>query len=988
MRPKKNISFNDLGLTTPLPNILVKSREQQHAEKLESKRQKKLLVKEATSCVSSSRADVEKHKNFILTELQNEKEEKEKRKKQLNIEHLKARNERETKEKERVALSIEAQQKYFTEVVEKQKEDNAKLKQIQRLLEKVQEKSFKQALANVHIPVFRSKSIEEQREGLPVLREEQPIVEAINSASRTCVLVCGETGSGKTTQIPQFLWEAGYGHAESSSFGREGCILVTEPRRVAAVSMARRVAEELNQPFGKEVCYHVRYDNNLSDTCKLKFATEGIILKEIQSDFLLTKYSAIVVDEAHERSISCDILVGLLSRIVPLRNDLFREELDASGGDARKTKIKPLRLVIMSATMRVQDFRDNRVLFRITPPLINVEARRFPVTNHFARKTNLKDYVQQSFEKVCQIHKKLPPGGVLVFLCTQHEIEDLCARLREHYSKTKIEYNEHTYNKHALLRGSSDGSRKLLEDDNASSSMSVEGSDIGNNAADEKVQDEYGLCNDEYALDGDESADDALPDEIRESMIGKNKFKRPREADTMVNLESEKEDEANGEFNTLHVLPLYALLDMKRQHEVFKAPPPGRRLCVVATNVAETSITIPNIKYVVDAGRSKSKVIDEETKASCFRIEWVSQASAEQRSGRAGRVGPGHCYRLYSTAVYTNLMAKYSTPEILRTPLDSVVLLMKHIGIDHVGAFAFPSPPRLDDLKGALSHLALLEALDASNGYRITPLGRRLIAYPIPPRFARAVVEAQTMQFPKKLLEMVLSIVAVCATTTHIFTGEGNQIKASKKDEADPRRERIRSLLNHGSDLITYLNAFHVYLQNPRNCHTYCLVQKSMHESKMLFRQLCNLTEENGVTGDDLVDSLDTNETWYSENVAEYSTERVQITKEDEIALRRVFIPGLLDQVARRATVHECRSMNVEYNDRKTSSTPYLVTSTRAIVYINPTSSVSRTYPAPEYVTYTALQKVVRTERKEAQACMLGVTIVTKEWLDLHGYSE
>ncbi|CCW68171.1 unnamed protein product [Phytomonas sp. Hart1] len=987
MQRKKSISFNDLGLTTPLPITLAKSREQRHLEKLEGKKQKKLLVKEATACVSSLRTDVEKHKAFISTEFKNEKDEKEKRKKKLQAEHIKARNERETK-KERDALSIEAQHKYISEIMEMQREDNTRMRQVQLLLEKAQEKSIKEAIANVHIPVIRSKIIEEQRARLPVLREEQPIIEAINNATRTCVLICGETGSGKTTQIPQFLWETGYGHAESQAFGREGCILVTEPRRVAAVSMAQRVAEELNQPFGQEVCYHVRYNNNLSDTCRLKFATEGIVLKEIQSDFLLTQYSVIVVDEAHERSISCDILVGLLSRIVPLRNDLFHEELEANGRDASKTKIKPLRLVIMSATMRVQDFRDNRVLFPIVPPLINVEARLFPVTNHFARKTILIDYVQQSFEKVCQIHKKLPPGGILVFLCTQHEIEDLCACLREHYAKTKVEYNEHTYNKHAFLRGTSGGFPKMLEQDDASSSASVDGTIPDGDVTNEKTQDEYGLFIDEYALDEDESTGGDTPGGISEATMSENKFKRPRKAGTTSNFKIEEEDEPNGKFDTLHVLPLYALLDLKKQHEVFKAPPPGKRLCVVATNVAETSITIPNIKYVVDAGRAKTKVIDEETKASCFSIEWISQASAEQRSGRAGRVGPGHCYRLYSTAVYSNLMAKYGTPEILRTPLDSVVLLMKHIGIDHVGAFAFPSPPRLDDLKGALSHLTLLEALDGSNGYRITPLGRKLIAYPIPPRFARAVVEAQSMQLSQKLLGMVLLIVAVCATTTHIFTGEGNQIKASKKDEGDPRRERIRSLLNHGSDLLTYLNAFHVYMQNPKNCHTYCLVDKSMHESKMLFRQLRNLVEENSTAEGDLMDSLDTNETWYIGNTAGCTTERVQITKDDEIALRQVFIPGLLDQVARRATVHECRSMNVEYTDRKTSATPYLVTSTHSIVYINPTSSVSRTYPAPEYVTYTALQKVVRSETKKAQACMLGVTVVTKEWLNLYDYSE
>ncbi|EPY35415.1 ATP-dependent RNA helicase DHX37/DHR1 [Angomonas deanei] len=517
---------------------------------------------------------------------------------------------------------------------------------------------------NVHVNINRTAAILEQRADLPVLREEQPIVEAILAAERSCVLICGETGSGKTTQVPQFLWESGYGHEEGAAFGREGCIAVTEPRRVAAVSMAQRVAEELNVTFGEEVGFHVRYENNISDRCKLKFATEGIILKEIQNDFLLRKYSVIVVDEAHERSVSCDLLIGLLSRIVPLRNDLFKEELRKCGGDTKLTKIKPFRLVIMSATMRVMDFRDNTKLFPITPTLINVEARRFPVTNHFSRKTVVHNYVDEAFRMVRQLHKKLPPGGVLVFLCTQHEIEDFCTRLRNHYSETRIEYYEDGYSKHSLVKKDRGGEHRSSDDDD-----------------DDGEKDEFGLKEDDYFL-------------------GEEDHKRPR--DDTEEEANEKEDEINGELNSMHVLPLYALLDTRKQKEVFNPPPKGKRLCVVSTNVAETSITIPNIRYVVDCGRVKNKTMDKLTQASCYKIEWTSQASAEQRSGRAGRVGPGHCYRLYSTAVYSNVMSPHSVPEILRTPLESVVLLMKHIGIEQVGGFPFPSPPMEEDIKKCL----------------------------------------------------------------------------------------------------------------------------------------------------------------------------------------------------------------------------------------------------------------------------------------------
>lgn len=966
----------------------MKSREQRKKEEIELRKEKKQRTKEAIDHVASSKPTVEKHRHFMEEEKEKDRLEKLQRKRELHTEHIRARNDREESAKRKTAESIVVQKEVIQMMTAEHERETARAKEIQRLIEKEQAELAKTAPRNVHISIHRTDAINEQRAGLPVLREEQPIVEAITTASRSCVLICGETGSGKTTQVPQFLWEAGFGHPEGGVFGREGCILVTEPRRVAAVSMARRVAEELNVGFGEEVCYHVRYDNNLSDSFKLKFATEGIVLKEVQSDFLLKRYSVIVIDEAHERSISCDLLIGLLSRIVPLRNDLFKEELAANNGDITKTKVKPLKLVIMSATMRVTDFKDNRTLFPITPQLINVEARRFPVTNHFARKTELKEYVDEAFHKVRQIHKKLPPGGILVFLCTQQEIEDLCARLRQHYARTKIEYYDSSYSKHKLLTGKDEEeTRGSSVDSDASPRAGAEAAAEKEEETEEK--DEYGLQTKDYALDDDEGGKEAALADVAEGW-GRGDGKRDRTGKREDDQHTETEGEVNGEYDTLHVLPLYALLDFYKQQEVFKPPPPGTRLCVVATNVAETSITIPNVKYVIDAGRVKTKVLDSETQASCYRIEWTSQASAEQRSGRAGRVGPGHCYRLYSTAVYSNLMPKHSLPEILRTPLDAVVLLMKHVGIEHVGAFPFPSPPREEDLKKALRHLVVIGALDATAGYRITELGRQLVSFPVPPRFARAIAEAHRRGCSPRLVDYVLGVVAVSSTTTTVFTGEGNQIKASKQDEqADPRREGIRSLVNAGSDLMTYLNAFLVYNREPRACREYCLVQKSLYEAKMLFHQLRSLSRQHRGGADDVVDSLDANETWIvgDDRVNGGEDGRV-VSRADEIPLRQLFIPGLLDQVARRATVHECRSLGAEYNDKKTSRTPYLITSTRTIAFIHPTSTVSRTFPPPEYVTFAFLQRVVRSESKQPQTAMLGVTVVTKEWLNQYDFDE
>ncbi|AIO00544.1 ATP-dependent RNA helicase, putative [Leishmania panamensis] len=1023
MPKKAAISFADLGLGAPLPRVLAKSRDERRKEQRIEKKERKDRTREAMAEVATARDIVAQHKRFVEAEAAQARKLKEMHKRELRVEHLKARSKREESERQRTTQLRVRQEEIITELKAKRREEEAEIQRVRALLERDTAERAKVAPINVHIDIHRTDEVKQQRAGLPVLREEQPIMEAINETRRTCVLVCGETGSGKTTQIPQFLWEAGYGHPESHTFGREGRILVTEPRRVAAVSMARRVAEELNAPFGEEVCYHVRYDNNLSDKCKLKFATEGIVLKEIQSDFLLRKYSVIVIDEAHERSISCDILIGLLSRIVPLRNDLFEEELRKHHGDVDKTSIKPLKLVIMSATMRVTDFKDNRMLFPIVPPLINVEARRYPVTNHFARRTELKEYVNQAFEKVRQMHKKLPPGGILVFLCTQQEIEDLCDRLRRHYATTKIEYCDNAYSKHRLLTGRSQEETAAASSDNDDDDAATAGE------AEEK--DEYGLHTADYALDDEDmtSGNSEEVETVREGRLRRppqprdGKGKRTRgeagaqlagrdpwgrsgedrgaAAEGVTTFPGEEEEEVNGEYDTLHVLPLYALLDFQKQQEVFKPPLKGTRLCVVATNVAETSITIPNIKYVVDAGRAKSKVIDEETKASCFRIEWTSQASAEQRSGRAGRVGPGHCYRLYSTAVYANLMARHGDPEVLRTPLDSVVLLMKHIGVKNVGGFPFPSPPRESDLKAALQHLSVIGALDAAHNYNITELGRHLVAYPVPPRFARALFEVLKQQKAQsaEVQDMVAAIVAVATTTANVFTGEGNQLKAKKLDERadtpmDPRQAHIRSLVSPGSDLVTYLNAFYAYRSDPwRSCGMFCLVSKSMHDANLLYTQLRSHMRQHCRSQDELVDTLDESEATILEKDEQKLGSRhsgvCPLPRETELLLRQVFIPGLMDQVARRATVHECRSLGVVYNDKRATTTPYLVLGVnRTIAYIHPTSAVARTFPPPEYVIFGFLQKVHRSDTKETQAMMMGVTVVMPEWLRAYGFEE
>jgi ATP-dependent RNA helicase DHX37/DHR1 len=274
----------------------------------------------------------------------------------------------------------------------------------------------------------------------------------------------------------------------------------------------------------------------------------------------------------------------------------------------------------MSATLRVTDFIANPHLFPEPPPVINIDARQYPVTVHFSKKTNLHDYVTEAFRKVSKIHQRLPPGGILVFLTGQGEIRNLVKRLRDQF----------TLSSQSTPGNGNDWAPPVKV---SAKSMDVELEDVDV----EPAADDEGLINSSE----DEDSSDLSDFETEDAEVA-----------------------ASAE--PLYVLPLFSLLPVTEQLKIFQPPPDGFRLCVVATNVAETSLTIPGIKYVVDCGRVKERVYDKRTGVESFQVRWVSKASAGQRSGRAGRIGPGHCYRLYSSAVFERDFSTFAEPEILK----------------------------------------------------------------------------------------------------------------------------------------------------------------------------------------------------------------------------------------------------------------------------------------------------------------------------------
>ncbi|EPE02283.1 deah-box rna helicase [Ophiostoma piceae UAMH 11346] len=606
-----------------------------------------------------------------------------------------------------------------------------------------------------HVDVQRPAEIEETRVNLPVVAEEQQIIEAIHE--HDVVVISGGTGSGKTTQVPQFLYEAGFGNRNSENPGMIG---VTQPRRVAAVSMARRVAEELGPEHGRAVAYQIRYESNVSSETAIKFMTDGVLLREVSQDIVLSKYSVIIIDEAHERSINTDVLIGVASRVNTMRKEVNRmreEELEGSSTVTTYTPMKPLKIIVMSATLQVTEFTQNPKLFLEPPRVIDIEGRQYPVTVHFAQKTR-HDYVEEAFRKIVRGHRKLPPGGFLVFLTGEDEIQRLAKRLRLEINgvhsaagpKVRLPTNEVPYEAEDIEFGGG------LEDEQGGDAAFLEG------------EEDIDPDNDDFDEEDDET--EFVPDE------GETVGSGPQ---------------------GVHVLPLFSKLPTKEQQRVFQPAPENMRQVILATNVAETSLTIPGIRYVFDCGRAKARTFNRQTGVQSFEIDWVSKASSNQRSGRAGRTGPGHCYRLYSSAVYEENFAEFADPEILRMPIEGVVLQLKALGTPHIDVFPFPTPPdreRLIKAEGVLTYLSALHPRkDTKSGPVISEFGRLMSVFPLSPRFAKILMVGH----PADCIHYVIALVAAMSTE-EIFVRPNNAFpppsatSAEVADNSDDEDDRGR----------------------------------------------------------------------------------------------------------------------------------------------------------------------------------------------------
>ncbi|XP_065064224.1 probable ATP-dependent RNA helicase DHX35 [Rhopilema esculentum] len=633
-----------------------------------------------------------------------------------------------------------------------------------------------------------SLSIQKQRQELPVFKYRNHILYLIEKF-QTVVLV-GETGSGKTTQVPQYLHEAGW--------TKDGKIVgVTQPRRVAATKVTERVAEEMGVFVGEDVGYAIRFDNCTDpDRTRIKFMTDGYLLREMMSDPLLSKYSVIILDEAHERTLYTDIISGLLKKIMKKREDL--------------------RLIVSSATLDAQEFHNffnfnhsKHDSSKDSSVIMTVEGRMFPV-DIFYIQSPVPDYLKATVETVLSIHKDEPVGDVLAFLTGQDEVEHVVSQLRDEAANVKL------------------GNMKLM------------------------------------------------------------------------------------------VLPMYGGLPIAEQLKVFQRTPHNTRKVVVATNIAEASITINGIVYVVDSGFVKLKAYNATSGIESLVVVPLSKASAEQRAGRAGRVRAGKAYRLYTEDSYLDL-EKRTCPEMQRSDLAPVIIQLKSLGISNVLRFPFLSRPPAQCMVRGLELLYALGAVNES-GDLTDPLGLRMAELPVGPMFAKMLLNSGEFGCSEEALQ-----IAAMLQLENIFI-----IPHNKRKAADHAKLKFSV---HEGDHLTLLNVYRAFVKYNKN-------SKWCHENFLNFKALSHAVRIKGQ-----LEAI----------MKRYKVPVVSCEGDDE-KIRKCILSGFFANVAKYHPAGEYRTVRDDHS-----------------LHLHPQSVLSTETP-PQWVVFN---QVLLTGKEY----MRDVTVIDPDWL-------
>ncbi|KAB5586205.1 P-loop containing nucleoside triphosphate hydrolase protein [Coniochaeta sp. 2T2.1] len=632
------------------------------------------------------------------------------------------------------------------------------------------------------------------RRDLPVAKQREDFLKLYH---KTQIMVfVGETGSGKTTQIPQYVLFDELPHLNRK------LIACTQPRRVAAMSVAQRVADELDVKLGEEVGYSIRFENKTGPKTMLKYMTDGQLLRESMHDHDMSRYSCIILDEAHERTLATDILMALLKQISERRSDL--------------------KIIIMSATLDAQKFQK----YFNNAPLLAVPGRTHPVEIFYTPEAE-RDYVEAAVRTVLQIHATEPEGDILLFLTGEEEIEDACRRI---------------------------------------------------------------------GLEVDEM--------IRESDAG-----------PMV------------------VYPLYGTLPPQQQQRIFdKAPEPLRkggrpgRKCIVSTNIAETSLTIDGIVYVVDPGFSKQKIYNPRSRVESLLVSPISKASAQQRAGRAGRTRPGKCFRLYTEKAFKKELIEQTYPEILRSNLSNTVLELKKLGVEDLVHFDLMDPPAPETMMRALEELNYLACLDDEG--ELTTLGGLASEFPLDPSLAVMLITSPEFYCSNE----ILSITSLLSVPQIWIRPNSNRKRAD---------EMKRQFAHPDGDHLTLLNAYHAFKgaensgQDPKKwCHEHFLSYRHLQSADNVRKQLLNIMESHGL---ELMSTPFNDKNYY-------------------VNIRRALLAGFFMQVAMRES---------------TNSKVYKTIKDNQLVMIHPSTVLESPY---EWVVYN---EFVLTSKQYVRT----VTNIRPEWL-------
>eukprot|EP00200_Dunaliella_tertiolecta_P009980 CAMPEP_0202383708 /NCGR_PEP_ID=MMETSP1127-20130417/50795_1 /ASSEMBLY_ACC=CAM_ASM_000462 /TAXON_ID=3047 /ORGANISM="Dunaliella tertiolecta, Strain CCMP1320" /LENGTH=702 /DNA_ID=CAMNT_0048983277 /DNA_START=50 /DNA_END=2155 /DNA_ORIENTATION=- len=549
--------------------------------------------------------------------------------------------------------------------------------------------------------------IQEDRRQLPAWSCKEKLLELVRE-NQALVLV-GETGSGKTTQIPQFLLKGG--------LAKGGAIACTQPRRVAAVTVAQRVAQELGTDLGGKVGYSIRFEDTTSPDTRIKYMTDGMLLREAMIDPLLSKYKVIIIDEAHERTVGTDVLLGLVKEVL-------------------KRRPHDVRLVVMSATLEASKF----ISYFPGCKGALIHGRAFPVQLYYTARPE-DNYLDAALNATLQIHTQEGPGDILVFLTGQDEIESLERLLQDRISAMQ------------LARSKAIAAEQLPEEDQENSSQ------------------------------------------------------KPEE---------------------LLVYTIYAAMPHEQQLRAFEPAPPGARKVILATNIAETSITISGVRYVVDPGFVKARVHNPRLGADALQVVPVSQAQAQQRSGRAGREGPGKAYRLYTEQAFDSLELA-TVPEILRSNLASVVLQLKALGINDVLGFDFLDKPPIPSIVRSLELLYSLGALD-SQGKLTSPVGTSLSRLPVDPMYGKVLLAATGMGCSIEAMQVISMV-----STDGVFV-----VPRAKREEANAARLKFTSKDGDHLTLLAVARAFAELSPKQQTswCHDNFINIRSLRKAQDIYQQL------------------------------------------------------------------------------------------------------------------------------------------------------